>query len=195
MTILSMRRRGVLAAIGMTSAAGLGWKAPNAAAAPSRPDGYAQIVAAFGQPCDPGVGQGHASSWKYGNYSGNGGTVTVYMHSLLANEVNLARSAVVNGPPANSDLLNYGIGGGYGCRPKDSGEGYSTHSWGISIDTNTAYNQKYTGCYCWNGRGWSGANYGNQLPDIWKSTSPYYVNFKWGITWDDPHHFQYATGY
>lgn len=115
-------------------------------------------------------------------------------HALLANEINLARSAVQQGNGGDNKLY-FGIIG-RNCVYKEGSSQYSTHAWGIATDTNTARNPKFQGCWCWNGAGWDNVNYGNALPEVWKSNQPgYYVSFYWGINWDDSHHFQYATGY
>lgn len=199
--------------VGLRIALGLGLGASttlcvgtDAAAAPAKPNGLAQINATFGTACAPydsGTRPGAnnslvddaVSSWAHGNWNGTGGPVTVYMHAYLNNEVNLARGAVAFGS-GGDNRLDYGIGG-YLCRLKrGSSTQWSLHSWGIAIDTNTAKNPM--GQAAWNGHGYNGVDYKNALPDIWRSNQVgYYVNFSWGMGFStpDPQHFQYADGY
>lgn len=157
-----------------------------ALAAPPKPNGLSQIIATFGQPCNAQAND-HSTSWPHGAWNGSGGASTMLMHPLLGNEVNVALYIVANGQ-GSFEKLTYGIGG-YNCRKKTgSTTQYSTHAWGIAVDTNTVYNPQPS--TSWNGTGWNGVNYGNALPNVWIS-----MNFTWGLAWNDPHHFQYCTGY
>jgi len=193
-------RRLAAAIASVTAAAVLcTWKG-TAQAAPPRPHGEAEIRATFGAPCGSAAND-HRTNWAYGAWSGSGASVNVYGHSRLGREWNLARWWVANTTDTGGDRkLNYGIGA-YDCRKKSGGSSqWSTHAWGIAIDTNSICNP--IGQTFWNGRGYSsgggcnGPNYGTALPDIWKANNDMLrINFAWGLAWDDPHHFQYATGY
>lgn len=173
----------------------VGWKG-TASAAPPRPHGLQQIIATFGGHCNAAAND-HMTNWKYGAWDGGGGSINAYGHSALAREWNLARSAVAS-TRGGDDKLNYGIGM-YDCRKKRGSTQWSTHAWGIAVDTNTYCNP--AGNSTWDGSGYSvggcaGPDYGNAIPDIWKSNTPQRrINFVWGISWDDTHHFQYASGY
>lgn len=185
---------------GITSVAVLGgWKAPAHAQPnpPPRPHGEAQIRATFGAACN-GNANAHATTWPRGAWDGSGRAVTVRNHSRLAKPVNTARWMV--SAFDQEGALHYGIGG-YNCRRKSGGSSaWSTHAWGIAVDTNTLCNPQ--GRSTWNGAGYNGPgrcdgrNWGDAIPKIWKTNNDlFYVNFAWGISWNDPHHFQYATGY
>jgi hypothetical protein len=83
-------------------------------------------------------------------------------------------------------------------RKKPGGTQWTSHAWGVAVDTNTVYNPQ--GQASWNGTGWNGTNYNTAIPDIWQLNHPEigYINFYWGINFSglkDPHHFQYVTGY
>jgi hypothetical protein len=178
----------------------------NASAAPTKPNGLAQINATFGTACAPqdaGIRPGAnnslvddaVSTWAHGAWNGSGANVTVYAHAYLATEINIVRSAVATGT-GGDNRLDYGIGS-YECRVnRNNTSQWSTHSWGIAIDTNSVKNPM--GHSTWNGHGYNGVDYKNDLPDYWQSNQPgYYVNFTWGISfpYPDPMHFQYADGY
>lgn len=180
----------------MTGAAVLsGWKGA-AEAAPARPHGEAQIRATFGGACN-GAANDYNASWPYGAWNGSGGPSTLSGHGALREQYDSARWWTHNG--VGDGALNYGIGA-YNCRLKrGSSTQYSTHAWGIAVDTNTLCNP--VGQDHWRGNGYyaggcGGHDYGTALPDVWKANNAYsYVNFQWGLSWNDPHHFQYATGY
>lgn len=191
-------RRGLAALVtGMTGAAVLcGWKG-TADAAPARPHGEAQIRATFGGACNS-LANDHATVWAHGAWNGSGGPSTLQGHAYLWEQYNSARWWTANGAGGDAKL-NYGIGG-YNCRLKTgSSSQYSAHAWGIAVDTNTLCNPQ--GQDHWRGNGYAGGgcggpDYGTAVPDVWKANNGYsYVNFQWGLSWNDPHHFQYATGY
>jgi hypothetical protein len=178
----------------------------DADAAPTKPNGLAQINATFGTACAPydsGIRPGAnntlvddaVSTWAHGSWSGNGSSIVVHAHAYLSVEINLVRSAVATGT-GGDNRLDFGIGS-YDCRVNRSNTSqWSTHSWGIAVDTNSSKNPR--GQSTWNGHGYDGVDYKNNLPDYWRSNQPgYYVNFSWGIGYPtpDPMHFQYADGY
>jgi hypothetical protein len=75
------------------------------------------------------------------------------------------------------------FGGAFNFRPKSSGRGLSTHSWGIAIDLNPETNRRGTK--------------GEMPADIVSLFKAH--GFVWGGIWNgvrkDPMHFQYCTGY
>ncbi|HEY0638401.1 MAG TPA: M15 family metallopeptidase [Pseudonocardiaceae bacterium] len=191
------QRRLAAAVAGVTGAALLSaWKG-TAEAAPPRPHGEAQIRATFGGACNAAAND-HVQSWPYGAWNGGGGPSTLAGHSAIGPQWDSARWWTHHGH-GGDQKLNYGIGG-YNCRMKSGNSSqYSVHAWGLAVDTNTLCNP--VGQTYWNGRGYyhggcGGTDYGNALPDVWKANNEFsYVNFAWGLSWNDPHHFQYATGY
>lgn len=187
-----MRRGSATAGLGLVVLGLMSPIANKAAAAPAKPNGLAQLNATFGAACNAQAND-HSTSWAHGAWNGSGNPSTVLMHPLLGNEVNLARWAVAVGT-GGDEKLTYGIGGYY-CRKKTgSTTQWSTHAWGVAVDTNTVHNPG--GQTYWNGTGWNGVDYGTAVPEIWKSNQPgYYINFTWALGWNDPHHFQYVDGY
>jgi hypothetical protein len=183
-----------------TAAIMCGWKTGTAQAAPVKPHGEYGIRVIFGQPCtfrNGGVDD-HATSWPRGAWNGGGGVAVHRGHALLWEQYNAANWWTAN-TGGGFGKVNYGVGG-YECRTKRGNpDQYSTHAWGIAVDTNTLCNP--TGQTYWRGNGWNGPgrcdgpDYGTQLPEIWKMNGFSYINFTWGLGWNDPHHFQYADGY
>ena len=196
-----MTRRSVpvrlTALAGITTAAVLcGWKSGTAQAAPAKPHGEAQIRATFGSACNS-LANDHATTWHRGAWDGSGNASTHLGHAYLWEQYNAA-AWWVGATDGGFAKVNYGVGG-YNCRTKNnSPDAYSVHAWGIATDTNTACNPQ--GQTYWRGNGWwygtcNGPDYGTQIPEIWKMNGYSYINFTWGLSWNDPHHFQYATGY
>ena len=74
-------------------------------------------------------------------------------------------------------------GGAYMYRPKRGSAKFSTHSWGIALDLNTATNQMGTK-----------GDIDSRIVEIFRE-----FGWKWGGDWSgvncDPMHFQFATGY
>jgi len=77
----------------------------------------------------------------------------------------------------------HSIDGCFVFRPKRSGSGLSTHSWGIAIDINAACNKRGTA-----------GDMNQDVVEIFKI-----AGFTWGGNWKglnrDPMHFQFCTGY
>ena len=75
------------------------------------------------------------------------------------------------------------FGGAYNYRPKRGSNKYSTHSWGIALDLNTATNQMGTK-----------GDMPKIIVDVFRE-----FGWKWGGDWSgancDPMHFQFCTGY
>lgn len=150
---------------------------------PYRPHGQSQLVQYFGQPCNGNANAGRSywpsaasrGQWNYLNY-----------HSRLARNVgyNILGHYGYDHKYAASD---YGVYG-YLCRKISGSSSWSSHAYGAAIDTNTARNPQYQ--TYWNGLGSDGRAYGNYIPQQWKGH-----NWQWGLAWNDPHHFQYVTGY
>ena len=72
------------------------------------------------------------------------------------------------------------------------GTSWSTHAFGAAIDTNTLRNPM--GQSYWDGRGADGTDHGRYLPDVFRGNYPGH-RFRWGLSWQDPHHFQYVVNY
>jgi len=150
---------------------------------PYRPNGYSQLVQYFGQPCNGNANAGRSywpsaasrGSWGYVNY-----------HSKLVRNVgyNILGHYGYDHKYAASD---YGVYGQL-CRYIDGTTKWSAHAWGAAIDTNTARNP--VGGSTWDGHGSDGKAYGSYIPQQWTGH-----NWQWGKAWNDPHHFQYVTGY
>lgn len=146
-----------------------------------RPHGRRQLNDTFGRRCNRRANDARTwfpSAWgrKKGGY--------VYYHSKLGRKIGRQVIRRVNNKPK---AVDYGVWG-YACRMKTGGTGWSVHSWGVAVDTNTLRNP-YGRTY-WNGRGSNGRRYGRFLPRVWMDR-----NFYWGLNFNDPMHFQYVTGY
>ena len=155
---------------------------------PSVPNGYTQIVNRFGQPCSAAA---HAVS-MYWRAADTGTTYTVWFHRKLGGyptqmvtgkggaSTNLDND--VYGHIQNDHLSQYVTHGiyGYACRYIRNGTSWSTHAFGIAIDLSSA--EEYMG------KTYSTTNY---------RFAPIFQNhgWTWGLSFNDPMHFQYATGY
>lgn len=156
---------------------------------PSRPNGYAQIVNRFGQPCGASA-SAISMSWRAadngvtyrpGFHEKLGGYPTTMVSDQGGRSTNLDND--VYGHIQNAHLQPYAQHGiyGYFCRTKrsDSSE-WSTHAFGIAIDISSAAEPM--------GQCSSTVNYNHR--SIWEQHGWY-----WGLAFCDPMHFQYATGY
>jgi hypothetical protein len=155
-----------------------------------RPDGYADLVRVFGQPCS-GAANDSRSYWPNAVARGTDGYV--YYHTYIARDVGYNIRGHVT-TSFHNDAVDYGVYG-YNCRYIRGSTSWSTHAFGAAIDTNSARNP--VGQTYWNGRGADGVDYDRYLPDVWKGQYPGH-NFHWGLhfsTTPDPMHFQYVTGY
>jgi hypothetical protein len=183
-----MERRRIVTGSVLAGAASL-WSSDPTMAVPPKPNGLAAIIQTFGQPCNSNA-YANSVNFPFQAWNGSGGSVNYVHHKDVNGLVSTARAAM------NIDIyaLRYG-GGMYDCRKKRNSTDWSTHAWGIAADTNTIVNPQGVSC-CWNGIGHDGADHGTFVPDVWQSTQPgWNVNFTWGKTFNDLHHFQYATGY
>jgi hypothetical protein len=146
---------------------------------PPKPYGYNQIVAVFGQPCNS-ESRANVMRWM----AADTGTVyNVVFHRKLGGSTSTNLDNDVRGHIGNGHMDNrvwHGIWG-YNCRFISYTTKYSTHSWGIAIDQNSAYEHvnhyhSHTVCTCvadqFNNHGW-----------------------RWGINFGDAMHFQYAYNY
>lgn len=162
----------------------------SARAVPAKPNGLSAVIATFGQPCNSNA-YASVTSFPYSSWTDPNSPNDFVHHKDVHDLVSVARTAY------NFDIEAARYGGGmYYCRMKTSNPAeYSTHAWGIAADVNTSLNPQGPTC-CWNGTGHNGADHGQTIPTIWQSTDPgSVVNFTWGKSWGDLHHFQYATGY
>lgn len=158
---------------------------------PAKPSGRAGIVSVFGQPCNAQVNDNrtdwiaqddgvsyivryHLKLGGWGKYYG--GDISPGVSTNLNNDV--------RGHIRNDHLYGQVTRGiyGYACRMKTgSTTAYSTHAWGIAVDISSAANP-YGDYTCntvtpemaqrWNNHGW-----------------------RWGNTFGDCMHFQYARDY
>lgn len=145
---------------------------------PPRPNGYSQIVNTFGQPCN-------ANAYRntlYWRAADNGVWYTVRFHRKLGGDASSNLNNDVYGHIQNEHLASYVRHGiyGYNCRAVRGGGAWSTHAWGIAVDVSSAEE--------WNGKCHSTVNYRHD--QIWRNHG-----WIWGLSWCDPMHFQYATGY
>jgi hypothetical protein len=162
----------------------------SSAGIPYRPDGYADLVRTFGQPCSNAANDAR-SFWP--NQSARGVAGYVYYHTYIARDVGWNIRGHIDAAHRN-EAVDYGVYG-YNCRYIRGSTSWSTHAFGAAVDTNTARNP--VGQTTWNGVGADGVDYGRYIPEVWKGAYPGH-NFHWGIhfsTTPDPMHFQYVTGY
>jgi hypothetical protein len=155
---------------------------------PSRPSGYTQIVNRFGQPCSA-YARAISMSWVAAD---TGQTYSIAFHRKLGgyptamvgnrggSSTNLDND--VYGHIQNAHLQPYVQHGiwGYNCRTIRGSSQWSTHAWGIAIDVSSAAEPM--------GQTYSAVNYRHS--SIWQAH-----NWYWGLAFNDPMHFQYATGY
>jgi hypothetical protein len=155
---------------------------------PAVPSGYTQIVNRFGEPCNA-----HAT-WNHMRWTeeDTGNTVRVAFHRKLGGyptemvsdeggrSTNLDND--VYGHIQNAHLGPYILHGvsTYACRMKRTVNEWSTHAWGIAIDISSAYEPM--------GQCTSTTN--KNFAYIFKDHG-----WKWGLSFCDPMHFQYATDY
>jgi hypothetical protein len=155
---------------------------------PARPNGFAQIVSRFGQPCSAAA-HSNTMSWTAAD---TGVTYTFSFHrklggyptEMVGNEGGLSTNLDndVYGHIQNLHLqpyIRHGIWG-YNCRVIDGTTQWSTHAFGIAIDVSAV--EEYMG------KCTSSVN--RYHASIWQSH-----NWYWGLAFCDPMHFQYATGY
>jgi hypothetical protein len=155
---------------------------------PPRPDGYAELRAAFGGgPCNAEAND--ARTWFPHAYD-PAGTRYIYYHPYLAKNVGGNIRKHIQAEHRDGALNDYL--GAYNCRQMTGSTNWSTHAWGAAVDVNWVRNP-YGSC-SWDGVGGDGRDHGRYLPEVWKGPFPGH-RFKWGIGWCDPHHFQYVTGY
>ncbi len=142
----------------------------------TRPHGIDQIESTFGQECNS-----QANDAYYVAYAvDTGKSYTVRYHWKLRGIVGNVRYYQRIGGHLSNVLDGWW---GYNCRLKRNGTDWSTHAYGIAIDGNTA------GEHPWLGHNhyhvWTVAHRG-----VWTGQQ-----FYDGINFNDPGHFQWATGY
>ena len=105
---------------------------------------------------------------------------SIRVHRKLAPTLAATFQAIYDRGLAN---LVQTYGGAYMYRPKRGSAKFSTHSWGIALDLNTATNQMGTK-----------GDIDPRIVGVFRE-----FGWKWGGDWSgvncDPMHFQFATGY
>jgi hypothetical protein len=156
---------------------------------PARPNGYAQIVNRFGQPCSAAahaismvwVAADTGATYSFSFHRKLGGYPTEMVGNKGGTSTNLDND--VYGHIQNAHLQPYVQHGiyGYFCRTKrTSSTEWSTHAFGIAIDVSSAPEPM----------GQCSSTVNRYHASIWQSH-----NWYWGLAFCDPMHFQYATGY
>jgi D-alanyl-D-alanine carboxypeptidase len=155
---------------------------------PSVPSGYTQIVNRFGEPCNSNATSNYMT-WKEAD---TGTWVTIRFHRKLGGyptekvsnkggkSTNLDND--VYGHIQNDHLAGFTKHGiyTYACRYQRNSSIWSTHAWGIAIDISSAY-EPMGQCY---------STTNKNFAYIFKNH-----RWTWGLSFCDPMHFQYATGY
>lgn len=148
---------------------------------PRLPNGRAEIIAVFGQPCQPVCESGRVTlpatlplSWALSQ------KVTRFACHELMEDVFATVFAEIHRRGFWPLLEDFG--GCYNCREqRGTNAKTSTHSWGIGIDINALQNPL-------------GAppKMPQEIVEVFRE-----YGFQWGGTWSRPDgmHFQYATGY
>lgn len=146
---------------------------------PSVPSGYASIVRTFGQPCNADA-QANATYWIA---SDDNAAYPIRYHARLGGSSSTVLHDVVYHlmSEGHKDEMRSGIYA-YACRRKRGNDSeWSTHAWGIAFDVSTRYEHfRHDHCHVISSA--AGA--------VWTSH-----RWRWGLSWGDCMHFQYATGY
>jgi hypothetical protein len=148
---------------------------------PPVPSGYSGITSVFGQPCKS---DGYANSFGW-MASTDGVVYNVRYHKKLGGSRSSNLDNDVRGHVGNAHADRYVRHGiyGYNCRKIAGSDKQSTHSWGIAVDLNSAYEHvgsSHHHCH-------SMAQY---IIDTFK-------NHRWthGVSFGDCMHYQYAVNY
>jgi hypothetical protein len=162
----------------------------SSSAIPSRPQGYRELVDAFGQPCNSRANDARS----YWPHQGNGDVPGyVYYHVRLERNIGFNIRNHIEAAHLNGAL--YPLIGAYNCRYISGTTQWSVHAFGAAVDTNSQRNPM--GQDFWNGRGADGIDHGRYVPDVWRGPDPGH-HFFWGLNWPtrpDPMHFQFVTDY
>lgn len=145
---------------------------------PPKPSGYTEIVEVFGEPCN-GRANYNTLYWRAAD---TGEYYTVRFHKKLGGSRSSNLDNDVRGHIGNAHLDPYVKSGiwGYNCRYIAGTTKWSTHAWGIAVDVSSLYEP--------NGQCESTTNYHHA--QIWKDH-----RWRWGLSWCDAMHFQYARNY
>ncbi|HZA60481.1 MAG TPA: M15 family metallopeptidase [Actinomycetota bacterium] len=154
---------------------------------PYRPKGYADLVRVFGKACN---GRANDARTHFPHINGRWDGGYVYYHPYLSRNVGYNIRTHIRADHRDG-ALDYGEYG-YNCRRMRGSSNWSTHAFGAAIDTNTKRNP--AGQSYWNGKGANGVDYGYYVPNVFRGGYPGH-RFRWGLSWRDPHHFQYVTDY
>ena len=150
------------------------------------PDGLREIVAAFGQPCQPACHIGLVVL-----PAPIGGVKQFYCHELLADTFTKVYKEIYDDGYWN---MLHSFGGDYACRSIRGRTNISTHAWGIANDLNAAENPLAA---------LPPATFDQTRPFVFTMDHPIVKIFKangfmWGGEFEhrkDPMHFQFARGY
>jgi hypothetical protein len=168
-----------------------GWVHDHSSAGiPPRPNGYTQLVATFGQPCNAAADDAR-SYWP--SQSARNVAGYIKYHPYLARDIGYNIRSHIEAVHKNG-AVDFGVYG-YVCKYIAGTTKRSTHAFGAAVDTNSYRNP--VGQTYWNGIGANGINYYRYIPDVWRGGYPGH-GFYWGLnfsTTPDPMHFQYVTGY
>jgi hypothetical protein len=155
---------------------------------PIKPSGYAEIVQRFGQPCNADTNHNHVA-WRAADdgvfypvrfHRKLGGKGTEMVSDNGGQSTNLDND--VKGHIRNEHLTEHVLSGiyGYNCRYIAGTTKWSTHAWGIAIDVSSRYEPN----------GQCHSTHNKHHAQIWKDH-----RWKWGKSFCDPMHFQYAKDY
>lgn len=155
---------------GTQHAAHTGW--------PAKPNGLTQITNTFGQPCNSEANDN--GGYRTDDVTGEGWWV--YFHKKLgpaggANTLTSAWWHVSNEAPGQEKSGIFG----YNCRYIAGTTTWSTHAWGIAVDTNTVANHPWER-HC-------------HIHDLGSNLRNAYTSHGFGEISCDAGHFQYASGY
>ena len=145
---------------------------------PPVPSGSAEIERLYGKPCSSEA-QANATTWKA---SDDGVQYPIRYHARLGGPHSTVLHDVIfhlyeNG---HGDEIRSGIYA-YACRWKRGARSWSVHAWGLAIDLSTRYEHAHHAhCHV----------ISTAAGNIWTSHG-----WRWGISWGDCMHMQYAAGY
>ncbi|HVE92682.1 MAG TPA: M15 family metallopeptidase [Actinomycetota bacterium] len=153
---------------------------------PPRPHGQAALVREFGERCSAAARANKETWWAKEGIHGTGSwrQYPFNYHERLGGK---NASAVYDvwahaATEHEADFWKIGIWG-YNCRKIKGSSKWSSHSWGVAIDTNSAYEHVGAGhkhCHTMT----------PNMPGIWKDHGWHH-----GVSFGDCMHFQYVTGY
>lgn len=139
----------------------------------ARPNGYNGIVAAFGQPGD------RSNLVTVDMPAGPGGKmIPVTVHKKIAGKLKAAFEEI-KARGLSGEIKSFD--GTFNPRKKRGGSTWSTHAWGIAVDINAGLYPMGTPV--------------SQTSEGHKQIAAILARYGFHQLPNDPHHFQYATGY